>query len=75
MDDLDESYLIMPGYSIAVYTNLYNEENLFTNSESKMSYLDNEYGKRPAQLATLHANKGSSLLMMYSGKMVDKIFI
>lgn len=90
LDNVDDQYLIMPGYSVTVYNNLYEESNILAEDSSvgvsnggsytidradRFQHFDNEYGKKPAQIAMTNPKTGSSILVMHSGKMVSKIYI
>ena len=78
----DDSYLVLPGYSITAYTNFYEEGNIFAREgetpssyQSVINHFDNEYGKKPAQIEANPIDNGESALVMHSGKMVTKIYI
>ncbi len=64
MDNLDDGFLLMPGYSLCVFTNLYDEENIsvfdvslanivlpYTTAVEKSTYIDNQFGKVPINVS------------------------
>jgi hypothetical protein len=71
----DDFYILMPEYSICMYNNLYDEENLFTTSPTSR-YYDNEYGTAPLNINIQSgmANTTSSILIMYKGRILSKYF-
>jgi hypothetical protein len=75
-ENTDDFYILMPGYSICIYNNLYDEENLFTDSPL-YRYYDNEFGTFPMNVTLLSAvkEKTSSILIMYNGLILSKYFI
>ena len=74
-DDQDDYYILMPGYSICIYNNLYDEENLFTTNNPTYLYYDNEFGKVPLNIANNgFANTTSSILIMYNGRILSKYY-
>jgi hypothetical protein len=75
IDDTDDFYILMPGYSICIYNNLYDEENLFTNV-STYRYFDNEFGPVPLNIniGVGTYNTTSSILILYNGCIVNKKF-
>lgn len=74
IDDTDNFYILMPGYSICIYNNLYDEENLFTDV-STYRYFDNEFGQVPLNIDIGGAdNTTSSILILYNGCIVNKKF-
>jgi hypothetical protein len=92
MDNLDDGFLLMPGYSMCVFTNLYDEENIsvfdvslanivgpYTTAVEKFAYLDNQFGKVPINVSgsTYFGidNATSSVLIMFNGKILGKMFI
>jgi hypothetical protein len=73
-DNTDDFYLLMPGYSICIYNNLYDEENLFADTPT-FRYYDNEFGKEPLNInVTGVSNTTSSILIMYKGRILSKYF-
>jgi len=86
MDNIDEFWILYPGYSMSVYYNLYDEENLpvptlsianittDTSSAEIFTYWDNEFGTTPLTIDT-NNNVASSVLIMYNGKIVSKVYI
>ena len=74
-DNTDDFYLLMPGYSICVYNNLYDEENLFADTPT-FRYYDNEFGKAPLNIDVSGgvSNTTSSILIMYKGRILSKYF-
>ena len=75
IDDTDDFYILMPGYSICIYNNLYDEENLFTVvSTSTYRYFDNEFGQVPLNIDIGADNTTSSILILYNGCIVNKKF-
>jgi len=75
IDDTDDFYILMPGYSICIYNNLYDEENLFTVvSTSTYRYFDNEFGQVPLNINIGTYNTTSSILILYNGCIVNKKF-
>ena len=72
-DDQDDYYILMPGYSICIYNNLYDEENLFTQSPT-YRYYDNEFGTIPRNITINVANTTSSILIMFNGRILSKYF-
>ena len=76
LDDKDDFYILMPGYSICIYNNLYDEENLFTESPL-YRYYDNEFGTVPLNITLTSdaiLNKTSSILIMFNGRILSKYF-
>lgn len=73
-DDGDDFYILMPGYSICIYNNLYDEENLFTQSPT-YRYYDNEFGTVPLNITINVANTTSSILIMCDGRILSKYFL
>ena len=73
IDDTDDFYILMPGYSICIYNNLYDEENLFT-EVSTYRYFDNEFGQVPLNIDIGADNTTSSILILYNGCIVNKKF-
>lgn len=73
IDDTDDFYILMPGYSICIYNNLYDEENLFT-VVSTYRYFDNEFGQVPLNINIGTSNTTSSILILYNGCIVNKKF-
>ena len=75
VDDSDDYYILMPEYSMCIYNNLYDEENLFTASPT-YRYYDNEYGTTPLNIniQTGMNNTTSSVLIMYKGRILSKYF-
>jgi hypothetical protein len=71
----DDYYILMPGYSICIYNNLYDEDNLFTTG-STYQYYDNEFGNLPLNIAVKSGtgNTASSILIMYNGRILSKYF-
>ena len=72
-DDADDYYILMPEYSICIYNNLYDEENLFTQSPT-YRYYDNEFGTVPLNITINVANTTSSILIMCNGRILSKYF-
>ena len=72
-EDGDDHYILMPGYSICIYNNLYDEENLFTDSPT-YRYYDNEFGTVPLNITINVANTTSSILIMFNGRILSKYF-
>jgi hypothetical protein len=68
----DDIYILMPGYSMCIYNNLYDEENLFTASPT-YQYYDNEFGKVPLNINAI-LNTTTSILIMYKGRILSKYF-
>jgi hypothetical protein len=75
LDDQDDFYILMPGYSICIYNNLYDEDNLFTDSPV-YNYYDNEFGTVPLNISPPASviNKTSSILIMSNGRILSKYF-
>ena len=77
IDNKDDFYILMPGYSICIYNNLYDEENLFTDV-STYRYFDNEFGPVPLNInigvGVGTYNTTSSILILYNGCIVNKKF-
>ena len=75
VDDSDDYYILIPGYSMCIYNNLYNEENLF-NLSPTYQYYDNEFGKVPLNINIPSGiiNTTSSILIMYNGRILSKYF-
>jgi hypothetical protein len=90
MDNLDDGFLLMPGYSLCVFTHLYDEENLpvyevalanvstNVNPSEKSTYIDNQFGKVPINVSGStyfgFNNATSSVLIMFNGKILGKMF-
>ncbi len=86
MDNLDDFWVLYPGYSMVVYSNLYDEENISVfdvslanvtstiNGSEVSSYFDNQYGTTPLYVNTTD-NIASSVLIMYNGKILSKVYI
>ena len=72
-EDGDDHYILMPGYSICIYNNLYDEENLFVASPT-FRYYDNEFGTVPLNITINVANTTSSILIMCKGRILSKYF-
>ena len=72
-DNGDDFYILMPGYSICIYNNLYDEENLFTDSPT-YRYYDNEFGIESLNITITGANTTSSILIMFNGRILSKYF-
>jgi len=70
----DDFYILMPGYSICIYNNLYDEENLFTDAPT-YRYYDNEFGKVPLTINIGAYNAASSILFMHNGRILSKKFV
>ena len=70
----DDFYILMPGYSICIYNNLYDEENLFNNIIPTERYYDNEFGKVPLNISVAGLNTTTSILIMYKGRILSKYF-
>jgi hypothetical protein len=74
-DNQDDYYVLMPGYSICIYNNLYDEENLFTDSPT-YRYYDHEFGIFPLNInGTGVINTTSSILIMFAGRILTKYFL
>ena len=75
-DNTDDFYILMPGYSICIYNNLYDEENLYSDSPL-YRYYDNEFGTFPMNITLLSTvkEKISSILIMYNGLILSKYFV
>ena len=73
IDSQDDFYILMPGYSICIYNNLYDEENVFTDSPT-YRYYDNEFGNVPLNITINVANTTSSILIMFNGRILSKYF-
>jgi hypothetical protein len=71
----DDYYILMPGYSICIYNNLYDEENLFDITSPTEHYYDNEFGKVPLNIDVAGLNTTSSVLIMYKGRILSKFFV
>ena len=72
-ENTDDYYILMPGYSMVIYNNLYDEDNLFTDSPT-YQYYDNEFGKVPLNITINVANTTSSVLIMHKGRILSKYF-
>ncbi len=74
-DNTDDYYILMPGYSICIYNNLYDEENVFVDAPT-FRYYDNEFGLVPLNITVpaIIANTTSSILIMYNGRILSKSF-
>ena len=74
-DNTDDYYILMPGYSMCIYNNLYDEENVFVDSPT-FRYYDNEFGSVPLNITVPAgiANTTSSILIMYNGRILSKSF-
>ena len=65
----------MPGYSICIYNNLYDEENLFTDTPT-FRYYDNEFGTTPLNVNVIGVtNTTSSILILNEGRILTKYFL
>ena len=74
-ENQDDFYILMPGYSISIYNNLYDEENLFTDTPA-FRYYDNEFGTAPLNInVTGVSNTTSSILILTSGRILTKYFL
>jgi hypothetical protein len=74
-ENQDDFYILMPGYSICIYNNLYDEENLFTDSPA-FRYYDNEFGTAPLNInVTGVSNTTSSILILTLGRILTKYFL
>ena len=74
-ENQDDFYILMPGYSICIYNNLYNEENLFTDTPT-FRYYDNEFGTNPLNInVTGVSNTTSSILILNEGRILTKYFL
>jgi hypothetical protein len=73
IDSQDDFYILMPGYSICIYNNLYDEENVFTDSPT-YRYYDNEFGNVPLNITINVVNTTSSILIMFNGRILSKYF-
>jgi hypothetical protein len=74
-ENQDDFYILMPGYSICIYNNLYDEENLFTDTPT-FRYYDNEFGTAPLNInVTGVSNTTSSILILTSGRILTKYFL
>jgi hypothetical protein len=73
LDDQGDHYILMPGYSICIYNNLYDEENLFTDGPT-YRYYDNEFGIQPLNITINVNNTTSSILIMFNGRILSKYF-
>jgi hypothetical protein len=70
----DDYYILMPGYSMCIYNNLYDEDNIFSGRAYR--YYDNEFGRVPLNI-TVHSdmvNNTSSILIMHKGRILSKYF-
>jgi len=66
---------LMPGYSICIYNNLYDEENLFIDTPT-FRYYDNEFGTAPLNInGTGVTNTTSSILILNEGRILTKYFL
>jgi hypothetical protein len=76
VDNSDDYYILMPGYSMCIYNNLYDEENLFDLNSPIYNYYDNEFGKVPLNINIPSGiiNTTSSILIMYNGRILSKYF-
>jgi hypothetical protein len=86
MDNLDDFWVLYPGYSMVVYSNLYDEENISVfdvslanvistiNGSEVSLYADNQYGTTPLNVNTTD-NIASSVLFLYNGKILSKVYI
>ena len=74
-DNNDDYYGLMPGYSICIFNNLYDEENIFTDSPT-FRYYDNEFGLVPLNITVPAgiANTTSSILILFNGRILSKYF-
>jgi hypothetical protein len=72
----DDLYILMPGYSICIYNNLYDEENLFVDTTPTYQYYDNEFGTVSLNIAVKSGtgNTASSVLIMHRGRILSKYF-
>jgi hypothetical protein len=74
-ENQDDFYILMPGYSICIYNNLYDEENLFTDTPT-FRYYDNEFGTAPLNInVTGVSNTTSSILVLHAGRILTKYFL
>jgi hypothetical protein len=86
MDNLDDFWVLYPGYSMVVYSHLYDEENISVfdvslanvistiNGSEVSSYFDNQYGTTPLLVNTTD-NIATSVLIMFNGKILSKVYI
>ena len=87
MDNLDDFWVLYPGYSMVVYSNLYDEENISVfdvalanvastiNGSEVSTYIDNQYGTTPLNVNTSPDNIATSVLILYNGKILSKVYI
>ncbi len=74
-ENQDDFYILMPGYSICIYNNLYDEENIFTDSPT-YRYYDNEFETVPLNInITGVSNTTSSILILNEGRILTKYFL
>ena len=74
-ENQDDFYILMPGYSICIYNNLYDEENLFIDTPA-FRYYDNEFGTTPLNInGTGVTNTTSSILILNEGRILTKYFL
>jgi hypothetical protein len=86
MDNIDDLWVLYPGYSMNIFYNLYDEENLGvstasianittdTSTAQISTYWDNQFGTTPLTIDT-NNNLASSVLIMYNGKILSKVYI
>jgi hypothetical protein len=86
MDNVDDFWVLYPGYSMVVYSNLYDEENISVfdvslpnvvstiNGSEVSSYFDNQYGTTPLLVNTTD-NIATSVLILFNGKILSKVYI
>jgi len=74
-DNTDDYYILMPGYSMCIYNNLYDEENVFVDAPT-FRYYDNEFGLVPLNITVPAgiANTTSSILILNAGRILNKYF-
>jgi hypothetical protein len=59
MNDIDDSYIVMPGFTLFVFTDIF--------YQGSVIILDNSYGINILNQATTNLNQGSSCILQYNG--------
>jgi hypothetical protein len=71
IDNKDNYYLVMPGFTVIIFNNLYDEVNGSTGTEAGTTEIfDNLNGTLPKYFVTSTADETSSILLFYLAKLI-----
>ena len=69
-NDDDNMYLVMPGYSVVIFNNLYDEINTGSSEIRITQVLDNSNGLKPKYFTITNPSETSSILLFYLSKLI-----